>query len=243
MEDTKVNIAEDTNRCPKCSSIIENNNTKFCPKCGYKLISKSGTNRNNKIKNIIQPKWLWIFNGSCLLLLIIILAIDEIIPFLKKKAKSDYLKNEIVFKSKETENRTTFISDTIKLKNDTICLNMNPFTFETGLLLMKCSGKLKISGESELGAFLYLVFDIKNISTENFHGNVKVSWRMKNIETKAIQYSGTEYIYFNETIRPGEVWAKEIKILECTFLYSKKSLFSIELNDIPMEEISIVPNY
>lgn len=190
----------------------------------------------------------YVIGGSILVIAVIAMLFLNhygVIDWFQEKSRSDYLNNELVIgassEKSRGEDKIAILSDTIRLMPDSVCLNMNPFTFNTGLQVVKVGSEMRLSNESNLGAYIYLLFNFKNIGEKNFSGKVKVAWKVK--EDGAIRFTGTDYFYFDEVIKPGEVWIKESNTLSCSPLYSGKITFSIELNDVPMEDVTVRPKF
>lgn len=170
-----------------------------------------------------------------------------IFDWFQEKSQSDYIKNEVTIGktsgNSTAEKKPAILSDTIRLKTDSVCLNMNPFTYKSGLLITKVGGKIKVSNDSDLGAYIYLQLNIKNIGDKSFSDKIEVSWKVKEKGSDVIRFTGSSYLYFDAAIKPGETWAKEVQVLTCTPLYNDKLTFSISADGIPMEDITIRPRY
>ena len=170
-----------------------------------------------------------------------------VFDWFQEKSQSDYIKNEVTIGktsgNSTAEKKTAILSDTIRLKTDSVCLNMNPFTFKTGLILTDVSSEIQLSNSSSLGANIYLILNFKNISAQKFKKDIKVTWKIRDPKTGAIKYDGTNILDFEASINPNESWMKEINILECTAMYNKKLNILIELDEIPVEDITIRPKY
>lgn len=170
-----------------------------------------------------------------------------VFDWFQEKSQSDYIKNEITIGktsgNSTAEKKPAILSDTIRLKTDSVCLNMNPFTFKTGLILTDVSSEIQLSNSSNLGANIYLILNFKNISAQKFKKDIKVTWKIRDPKTGSIKYDGTNILDFEASINPNESWMKEINILECTAMYNKKLNILIELDEIPVEDITIRPKY
>lgn len=170
-----------------------------------------------------------------------------VFDWFQEKSQSDYIKNEVTIGktsgNSTAEKKPAILSDTIRLKTDSVCLNMNPFTFKTGLILTDVSSEIQLSNSSSLGANIYLILNFKNISAQKFKKDIKVTWKIRDPKTGAIKYDGTNILDFEASINPNESWMKEINILECTAMYNKKLNILIELDEIPVEDITIRPKY
>lgn len=170
-----------------------------------------------------------------------------VFDWFQEKSQSDYIKNEVTIGktsgNSTVEKKPAILSDTIRLKTDSVCLNMNPFTFKTGLILTDVSSEIQLSNSSSLGANIYLILNFKNISAQKFKKDIKVTWKIRDPKTGAIKYDGTNILDFEASINPNESWMKEINILECTAMYNKKLNILIELDEIPVEDITIRPKY
>ncbi|WP_430735672.1 hypothetical protein, partial [Parabacteroides distasonis] len=72
-----------------------------------------------------------------------------VFDWFQEKSQSDYIKNEVTIGktsgNSTAEKKPAILSDTIRLKTDSVCLNMNPFTYKSGLLITKVGGKIKVS--------------------------------------------------------------------------------------------------
>ena len=149
-----------------------------------------------------------------------------VFDWFQEKSQSDYIKNEVTIGktsgNSTAEKKPAILSDTIRLKTDSVCLNMNPFTFKTGLILTDVSSEIQLSNSSSLGANIYLILNFKNISAQKFKKDIKVTWKIRDPKTGAIKYDGTNILDFEASINPNESWMKEINILECTAMYNKK---------------------
>lgn len=170
-----------------------------------------------------------------------------VFDWFQEKSQSDYIKNEVTIGktsgNSTAEKKPVILSDTIRLKTDSVCLNMNPFTFKTGLILTDVSSEIQLSNSSSLGANIYLILNFKNISAQKFKKDIKVTWKIRDPKTGSIKYDGTSILDFEASINPNESWMKEINILECTVMYNKKLNILIELDEIPVEDITIKPKY
>ena len=170
-----------------------------------------------------------------------------VFDWFQEKSQSDYIKNEVTIGktsgNSTAEKKPAILSDTIRLKTDSVCLNMNPFTFKTGLILTDVSSEIQLSNSSSLGANIYLILNFKNISAQKFKKDIKVTWKIRDPKTGAIKYDGTNILDFEASINPNESWMKEINILECTAMYNKKLNILIVLDEIPVEDITIRPKY
>lgn len=209
-------------RCSKCGKIVEEG-TKFCPNCGNKLAGKT----SNKQKTLM----LYLFLGIAICLIYI---------------GDKY--NLIEFGNTKESKHIEYLSDKIVLNPDSVCLNMNPFTYKHKLQLVKVSGKkeLDIEGVEDktntMGCVIKLVLSFKNISdsttdTESF----KIKYKIKDVETGEILFSGDENMEL-EPIKPNEIWAKSFEVLQCTFLYSGKINVLLTIDDIEVEELEINPS-
>lgn len=170
-----------------------------------------------------------------------------VFDWFQEKSQSDYIKNEVTLGktsgNSTAEKKPAILSDTIRLKTDSVCLNMNPFTFKTGLILTDVSSEIQLSNSSSLGANIYLILNFKNISAQKFKKDIKVTWKIRDPKTGAIKYDGSSRLDFDASINPNESWIKEINILECTAMYNKKLNILIELDEVPVENITIRPKY
>lgn len=189
----------------------------------------------------------WIKWCSIVAAILLFLGYFDFFGWFQEKSQSDYIKNEITIGktsgNSTAEKKPAILSDTIRLKTDSVCLNMNPFTFKTGLILTDVSSEIQLSNSSSLGANIYLILNFKNISAQKFKKDIKVTWKIRDPKTGAIKYDGTNILDFEASINPNESWMKEINILECTAMYNKKLNILIELDEIPVEDITIRPKY
>ena len=135
------------------------------------------------------------------------------------------------------------------LNPDSVCLNMNPFTYKHKLQLVKVSGKkeLDIQGVEDktntMGCAIKLVLSFKNISDSTTDvENFKVKYKIKDTETGEILFSGDENIEL-DPIKPNETWVKSFKVLQCTFLYSGKINVLLTIDEVEVEELEINPSF
>ena len=123
-----------------------------------------------------------------------------VFDWFQEKSQSDYIKNEVTIGktsgNSTAEKKPAILSDTIRLKTDSVCLNMNPFTFKTGLILTDVSSEIQLSNSSSLGANIYLILNFKNISAQKFKKDIKVTWKIRDPKTGAIKYDGTNILDF-----------------------------------------------
>lgn len=230
--------------CNGCQAAFTSQSTspiKFCPYCGSPSFKETITvkEETSTSKSSNQSTLSSVAKAAvCMTLVVVLISLIAFIFDFNDRAKSDYLQNEVVF-GRANKEKVTFLSDTIKLGSESMELTQNPFTHKTGLKVTDAKTELNVAVPStnKLGATIRANINFKNIGKESFNRNIKVSWKVKDMKTNSIIIDGSSYITFDTDIAPGESWTKAVDLFECTFLFSKKVIVDMRLDDVPMEPI------